>query len=73
VPPRDRIQPSKRVADALRIRLESGEWQSGEQLPSVAAFADEYDTSRATVSKALAVLASEGLIEIVPAWGTFRV
>jgi len=41
-------------------------------MPPVAELADAYDTSRATVAKALRKLASEGLVTIVPNWGTFR-
>jgi DNA-binding GntR family transcriptional regulator len=41
-------------------------------MPPVAELADAYDTSRATVTKALRKLAAEGLVTIVPNWGTFR-
>jgi GntR family transcriptional regulator len=73
VPPRDRIPPSVRVETDLRERIESGEWDHGAALPSVAALAEHYGVSRASVSKALRRLAAHGLVEIVPAWGTFRV
>ena len=64
--------PSERVATALRRRIAGGEWEPGQRMPPVAALADSYDTSRATVTKALRKLASEGLVTIVPNWGTFR-
>ena len=38
----------------------------------MAALASEYGVSRATVAKALRRLADDGLVEIVPQWGTFR-
>jgi DNA-binding GntR family transcriptional regulator len=41
-------------------------------LLAVAALAEHYGVSRASVSKALRRLADDGLVEIVPAWGTFR-
>lgn len=56
---------------ALAARLDAGEWVSGEALPSVAALAAEYGTSRASVAKALHRLAEAGRVEIVPQWGTF--
>lgn len=64
--------PSDRVASALRARIAAGEWAPGQRMPPVAALAEQYDTSRATVTKALRKLADEALITIVPNWGTFR-
>lgn len=64
--------PSRRVETALRERISAGEWASGEALPSIAALADAYSVSRATVAKALRRLADDGLVEVVPQWGTFR-
>jgi len=34
--------------------------------------AEHYQVSRSTVAKALRRLADDGLVEIVPQWGTFR-
>jgi DNA-binding GntR family transcriptional regulator len=70
--PRYQERPSERVTAALRARLESGEWQPGEQLPSVARLAAEYEVARATVARALHALAGEGLVRIVDRWGVFR-
>lgn len=70
--PRSEQRPRERVIEDLRRRIESGEWAPGEALPTVAQLAGHYDTSGATVSKALRQLADEGLIRIVPRWGTFR-
>ncbi len=56
----------------LRRRIAEGEWQSGEALPAVAALAAHYGVSRGAVSRALRVLAAEGLVRTVPRWGTFR-
>jgi DNA-binding GntR family transcriptional regulator len=72
VPPRERVPPSDRVEADLRDRIGAGEWASGQALPSVAALAEHYGVSRASVSKALRRLADDSLVEIVPAWGTFR-
>jgi DNA-binding GntR family transcriptional regulator len=72
VPPRERELPSKRVEAGLRRRIDAAEWDHGQALPSVAALAQHYSTSRATVAKALRRIADDGLVEIVPQWGTFR-
>jgi GntR family transcriptional regulator len=72
VPPRPRELPSRRVEADLRRRVDAGEWASGDVLPSIATLAESYGTSRATVAKALRRLADDGLVEIVPQWGTFR-
>jgi len=40
-------------------------------MPSVAAFAAEYGVSRSAVASALRRIADDGLIEVVPQWGTF--
>ena len=69
---RPRELPSRRVEADLRQRIAAGEWASGAALPSIAALAEHYGTSRATVAKALRRLADDGLVEIVPQWGTFR-
>ena len=44
----------------------------GEALPTVAALAEHYDVSKATVTRVLRILADEGLVRVVPRWGTFR-
>ena len=54
------------------LRLDAGEWASGEPLPSVAQMAGEYKVARGTVARVLAKLADEGLVHVVPRWGTFR-
>jgi DNA-binding GntR family transcriptional regulator len=37
----------------------------------MASLAEQYGVSRATVAKALRRMADDGLVEIVPQWGTF--
>ena len=71
--PRGPQRPYEVVADDLRRRIAAGEWQSGEALPTVAALAEHYGVSRSTVTRVLGILAGEGLVRVVPRWGTFRV
>ena len=55
--------------DVLR-RLESGEWEEGQQIPTESEMVKYYQTSRATVRHALGELESEGLIRRHPGIGT---
>jgi DNA-binding GntR family transcriptional regulator len=53
-------------------RMAAGEWQPGEALPTVAVLAEHYVVSKATVTRTLRIPADEGLVRVVPRWGTFR-
>lgn len=64
--------PSQRVEAALRARVNAGEWQPRERLPSVAQLASEYGVARSTVVSALRRMEAEGLVSVVSNWGTFR-
>jgi len=64
--------PSRRVEADLRRRIEAGEWESGEPLPTVAQLARDYEVGKGTVNKVLRALAEDGLVRIVRSWGTFR-
>ncbi len=69
--PRGPRPPYLVVADALRERLDGGEWLPGEALPSAAALAQEYETSSSTVGRAVRVLIDEGRLTSVKGWGVF--
>src|SRR5690242_5453995 len=58
------------VADSLRRELDR--FSAGEKLPSSRALVDRFGVSPVTVSRALATLASEGLVVTRPGAGTFR-
>ena len=70
--PRRPERPSEIVAADLRRRIAAGEWEMDEALPTTAALAEHYSVSQSTVTRALRVLAAEGLVHTVPRWGTFR-
>jgi len=70
VPKSERV-PYLAVADALRERIDSGEWLPGEALPSIAALAQEYAVGRSTAGRAVRVLAEEGKVTTVKGWGVF--
>lgn len=70
--PRGPERPSETVLAALRERIAAGEWEPGDQLPAVAVLAEQYGVSRGTIARALRMLESDGLVRVVPRWGTFR-
>jgi DNA-binding GntR family transcriptional regulator len=65
------VPPSRQIADALRGRVDSGEYAPGSALPAIVALAGEFGVTTNTVRKALGILKAEGLIESVPGYGTF--
>lgn len=59
------------LASLFRRRIESGQWQLGQQMPTVDELAQECQVARATVRQALDLLEDEKLIERYRAKGTF--
>lgn len=59
------------IAHDLKIRLDSGEWNTTKRLPSETKLASEYGVSRMTVRQAMAELETEGLVERRQGAGTF--
>jgi len=55
----------------LLDRIEQGELEPGQRLPSEREFCDRFDVSRITIRQALGELARDGLICSVPGKGTF--
>ena len=61
----------REIAEAIRHRVEGGEFGAGRLLPSEAALSEEYGASRVTVRKALEELRAEGLVEAHQGLGWF--
>lgn len=59
------------VKDALRTRIEQGEWKPGEQLPGELELCDLFAVSRTVIRQALTELAHDGLIVKHKGRGTF--
>lgn len=59
----------RQIADGLRRLIESGELPPGAMVPSEMSLSERHEVSRGTVRSALALLAEEGLIEVVPGQG----
>ena len=65
------VPPWEQLAGILRGRIESGELQPGDRIPSVVSLAQEFDLAAGTVRKALAQLQREELVESRVGWGSF--
>jgi DNA-binding GntR family transcriptional regulator len=53
----------RQLADILRHKIETGEWEPGRNLPSEARLGDEHEVSQITVRRALNILQIEGWVE----------
>lgn len=60
-----------RIADAIRAKIESGEYPPGSKLPGLPALAETYKASLVTVRLALARLRQEGLVMSQQGVGNF--
>lgn len=58
------------VHASLRQQVLAGEWQSGDKLPTETELAERFECSISTISKAVGLLAHEGLVERKPRAGT---
>jgi DNA-binding GntR family transcriptional regulator len=66
------VAPYVRVANAMRAKLEAGEYgPSGARLPTLAELAQEHQVSRSTARRACVILAGEGRIDLVRGYGMF--
>lgn len=62
--------PYAQVADALRSEIFDGTLPAGEPIPSERQIAEDWGVSRATATKAVAMLKSQGLVEAEVGVGT---
>jgi DNA-binding GntR family transcriptional regulator len=69
--PRDHELPNERVYRVIRERIMSGEYQPGQQLPTVGHFAETLSVSRATVVKAMRQLQADGYVVSRARWASF--
>ncbi|WP_269586211.1 GntR family transcriptional regulator [Roseibium sp. Sym1] len=59
------------LASLFRQRIESGEWDVGDQIPTVKELADQCGVATMTIRQSLDILEKDGLIERFRAKGTF--
>ena len=61
----------QQIKDAIRAKMQSGEWQAGKMIPSENQLADSLNASRMTINRSLRELTAEGLLKRVHGLGTF--
>ena len=61
----------RQLADILRERIESGQYQQRRPLPSELHLRQEFGVARDTIRRALALLADWGLVRTIGGRGTF--
>jgi GntR family transcriptional regulator len=61
----------REIADALRARVEAGEFAAGRLLPSEADLSAQYEASRVTIRRALEQLRDEGRLDARQGFGWF--
>lgn len=61
----------QRIVDDIRTRIESGDLQPGDKLPSSRELQEQYGTSHMTVRTAITILRDRGLVESVSGKGVF--
>ncbi|MFB4163819.1 GntR family transcriptional regulator [Alteribacillus sp. JSM 102045] len=59
------------IQEMIRKKMDAGEWQPGDMLPSERIFAEEFEVSRMTVRQAITELVNEGLLRREKGKGTF--
>lgn len=69
--PRDAVFPYHRIVDDLRSAIVAGRLAPGDRLSSEWELAEQYQTSRPTVRRAVAVLKAEGLVITEQGRGAF--
>lgn len=61
----------RRIADDLRLEIESGRLEAGSQLPTETELTEQFGASRNTIRDAVKSLITLGLVETRPGQGTF--
>lgn len=59
------------IANDIREKIISGVYENGERLPQQKTLAQQYQTSRMTIQKAMELLKYEGVIQSIPGSGTY--
>ena len=61
----------RQIAELLREKIEKGEYQFGQFIPSERELSAKYGVNRLTLRKAIALLVNEGLLIPKPGKGTY--
>lgn len=62
--------PYQRIADEIRMRIDRGDLQPGDAVPSARQITKDWGVALATATKVLATLRQDGLVSAIPGIGT---
>jgi DNA-binding GntR family transcriptional regulator len=65
------LPPYRQIADILRRRIESGQYQPDTRIPTESELIEAFEVARTTARRAIALLRDEGLIYTVPQRGSY--
>jgi len=65
------VTPYRQLAGILRARIARGDWAPGRRMASENDLVQQYGLARTTVRRAIALLAEEGVVTVVPRRGTY--
>jgi DNA-binding GntR family transcriptional regulator len=65
------VPPYQQIAQILRRRIETGQYQSDTRIPTESEIVEEFEVARTTARRAVAVLRDEGLVYTVPNRGSY--
>jgi GntR family transcriptional regulator len=68
---RAELPPHRQIAGWLCERIEAGELNEGEPVPSEKELMDAFGVARTTVRRAVAYLRDQAVIKTVPGWGSY--
>ena len=60
------VAPWRQIAQIYRDKIESGELQAGDRVPSIRTLAQQYEVATTTAQKVIEALRDEGLIVTSP-------
>ncbi len=59
------------IHNHIKQKIETGQWQLGQRLPSERNLSETFGVSRMTLRQAISTLAEEGILERRPGSGTY--
>jgi DNA-binding GntR family transcriptional regulator len=65
------VPPYRQVAEIIRRRIESGQYQPDSRIPTESEIVEEFEVARTTARRAVAVLRDQGLVYTVPNRGSY--
>ena len=65
------VPPYRQIAEILRRRINSGQYQPDTRIPTESELVEEFEVARTTARRAVSVLREAGLIYTVPARGSY--